>query len=186
MFVYSLVFVFTSTCKLKHSTLKKTELQVTQHVGFIYLLSSKNIYVSYFIEIKLRGGESKLIINQLNNICFSMRHFYTKVILENSIINTTSSFEIYIPIQVWFTSTPFFYILINTKGNGNPSITNGSHCCGTWFLMCLFQGNMFSGNNVSDLLWSVQSFYLIIFVCGYIVKHYLSRVDWQDMITHFV
>ena len=83
-------------------------------------------------------------------------------------------------------SISIFYILINTKGNGNPSMTNGSHCCGTWFLMCLFQGNMFSGNNVSDLLWSVQSFYLIIFVCGYIVKHYLSCMDWQDMITHFV
>ena len=83
-------------------------------------------------------------------------------------------------------SISIFYILINTKGNGNPSMTNGSHCCGTWFLMCLFQGNMFSGNNVSDLLWSVQSFYLIIFVCGYIVKHYLSRMDCRDMITHFV
>ena len=83
-------------------------------------------------------------------------------------------------------SISIFYILINTKGNGNPSMTNGSHCCGTWFLMCLFQGNMFSGNNVSDLLWCVQSFYLMIFVCGYIVKHYLSCMDWQDMITHFV
>ena len=56
---------------MQTETRRQTELQVTQHVGFVYLLSSKNRSVSYFIEIQLRSGESKLIRNQqITNMIF--------------------------------------------------------------------------------------------------------------------